>query len=239
MYTGYPLHWREFGRVPLMWIVVERKPVMPTSRWRSPWWSTIASTVLWSVVCIVALWWLMARFPINETEVLRIYTLFGALELFQYSGKQRPRANTNNHDCTFKESLYSTHPYLTYSNKKSTLPVMTKFSIHGYREKIGTSALLRRCCGEEQRWIYIPIRCPWMQFEQVSPPTKPKMGHHPTHHLLSQRRLYAIWQLFPITGQGFWITTTFCQFHILLNKYKRTGVSMHLITRTVHYCGTR
>ena len=67
------------------------------------------------------------------------------------------------------------------------------------------------------------------------PPTKPKMGHHPTHHLLSQRRLYAIWQLFPITGQGFWITTTFCQFHILLNKYKRTGVSMHLITRTVRY----
>jgi len=42
-----------------------------------------------------------------------------------------------NHDCTFKESLYSTHPYLTYSNKKSTLPVMTRFSIHGYREKIG------------------------------------------------------------------------------------------------------
>eukprot|EP00979_Chaetoceros_neogracilis_P018283 scaffold10564_cov198-Chaetoceros_neogracile.AAC.4 len=41
------------------------------------------------------------------------------------------------HDCTFKESLYSTHPYLTYSNKKSTLPVMTKFSISGYREKIG------------------------------------------------------------------------------------------------------
>ena len=25
-----------------------------------------------------------------------------------------------NHDCTFKESLYSTHPYLTYSNKKSS-----------------------------------------------------------------------------------------------------------------------
>jgi hypothetical protein len=93
----------------------------------------------------------MARFPINETEVLRIYTLFGALELSQYGGKQCPRAHTNNHDCTFKESLYSTHPYLTYSNKKSTLPVMTKFSIHGYREKIGTSALLRRCCGEEQR----------------------------------------------------------------------------------------
>ena len=36
-----------------------------------------------------------------------------------------------------------------------------------------TSALLRRCCGEEQRWIYIPIRCPWMQFEQV-PPNPPK-----------------------------------------------------------------
>ena len=31
-------------------------------------------------------------------------------------------------------------------------------------------ASLRRCCGEEQRWIIIPIRCPWIQFEQVPPP---------------------------------------------------------------------
>ena len=31
-----------------------------------------------------------------------------------------------NYDCTFKESLYSTHPYLTYSNKKSTLSVMKR-----------------------------------------------------------------------------------------------------------------
>ena len=29
------------------------------------------------------------------------------------------------YDCTFIESLYSTHPYLTYSNKQSVSPVMT------------------------------------------------------------------------------------------------------------------
>ena len=29
------------------------------------------------------------------------------------------------HDCTFKESLYSTHPYLTFSNKSQPQPVMT------------------------------------------------------------------------------------------------------------------
>mmetsp|Transcript_15553 Transcript_15553/g.22655 ORF Transcript_15553/g.22655 Transcript_15553/m.22655 type:complete len:86 (+) Transcript_15553:129-386(+) len=53
-----------------------------------------------------------------------------------------PRAHNSKHDCTFKESLYSTHPYLTYSNKKSTSPVMTKPSISGYREKIGIIASL-------------------------------------------------------------------------------------------------
>ena len=36
-------------------------------------------------------------------------------------------------------------------------------------------ASLRRCCGEEQRWIIIPIRCPWIQFEQAPLPPK-----HPT-----------------------------------------------------------
>ena len=85
-------------------------------------------------------------------------------------------ARERQYDCTFKESLYSTHPYLTYSNKKSTLPVMTKFSIRGYREKIGNYCLIAWCCGEEQRWTYIPVRCPRMQFEQVPPP--------PTQHFV-------------------------------------------------------
>ena len=44
------------------------------------------------------------------------------------------------HDCTHKESLYSTYPYLTNSNKTSTLPVMTKRSTLGYREKNDISA---------------------------------------------------------------------------------------------------
>ena len=43
----------------------------------------------------------------------------------------------NTHDCTFKESLYSTHPYLTFSNKSQLQPVMTTKSTLGYREKIG------------------------------------------------------------------------------------------------------
>ena len=44
------------------------------------------------------------------------------------------------YDRTFKESLYSTYPYLTYSNEKSTSPVMKKCSMLGYREKIDTEA---------------------------------------------------------------------------------------------------
>ena len=46
-------------------------------------------------------------------------------------------SNDRPHDCTFKESLYSTHPYLIPLNKKFSLPVMTKRSMLGYREKIG------------------------------------------------------------------------------------------------------
>ena len=34
-------------------------------------------------------------------------------------------SNDGPHDCTFKESLYSTHPYLTFSNKSQLQPVMT------------------------------------------------------------------------------------------------------------------
>ena len=43
-----------------------------------------------------------------------------------------------NHDCTFKESLYSTHPYLILLNKKSSFPVMTWRSVFGHRENIST-----------------------------------------------------------------------------------------------------
>ena len=40
------------------------------------------------------------------------------------------------HDCTFKESLFSTHPYLIFLNKKSFLPVMTRRSMLGYCKNI-------------------------------------------------------------------------------------------------------
>ena len=40
------------------------------------------------------------------------------------------------YDCTHIESLFSTYPYLTYSNKKTTSPVMTINSTVGLREKI-------------------------------------------------------------------------------------------------------
>ena len=53
------------------------------------------------------------------------------------------------YDRTCKESLYSTYPYLTYSNEKSTSPVMKKYSMLGYREKINIEAIAK-CCGEEQ-----------------------------------------------------------------------------------------
>ena len=213
MYTGYPLHWRELGWVPLMWIVVERKPVMPSSRWRSPWWSTIASTVLWSVVCIVALWWLMARFPINEsvidsfvlsTSILKPFLRFhasshrsGLLNCSSTVGNSALVRNFNNHDCTFKESLYSTHPYLTYSNKKSTLPVMTKFSIHGYREKIGyqciTAQVLWRRAALNIHSHSMPVNAIWTG---LPPPQNPKWVTTQQTYLLSQRRHHAIWLLF-------------------------------------------
>ena len=45
------------------------------------------------------------------------------------------------YDCTYKESLYSTYPYLTYSTDKSTSPVMKKYSTLGYHEKINIKAI--------------------------------------------------------------------------------------------------
>ena len=59
------------------------------------------------------------------------------------------------YDRTCKESLYSTYPYLTYSNEKSTSPVMKKYSTLGYREKINIKAIAE-CCGEEQCQEIIP-----------------------------------------------------------------------------------
>ena len=47
------------------------------------------------------------------------------------------------YDCTHIESLFSTYPYLTYSNKKSTSPVMTMNSTIGLREDIGNNTKVK------------------------------------------------------------------------------------------------
>ena len=82
------------------------------------------------------------------------------------------------------KNLFIVHnPYLTYSNKKSSSPVMTKWSISGYRENIGN--LTRHCvvnCGEEQRWEIIHSRRLDMHFEQAPSPNTPNINIYPTHH---------------------------------------------------------
>ena len=90
------------------------------------------------------------------------------------------------HDCTYKESLYSTYPYLTNSNKKSTLPVMTKQSTLGYREKID---ILWFCIGIVAKssvensfpfnaWVCTLNRSPPKQTKQTNQSTTP----HPSHN---------------------------------------------------------
>ena len=60
--------------------------------------------------------------------------------LYQLTDCIPPFLLINAYDRTCKESLYNTYPYLTYSNEKSTSPVMKKCSMLGYREKIDTEA---------------------------------------------------------------------------------------------------
>ena len=112
--------------------------------------------------------------------VVCIYTCFGVLSerIFEsgcvtVSSHPHTPAHTSliyNYDRTCKESLYSTYPYLTYSNEKSTSPVMKKYSMLGYREKINIEAIAK-CCGEEQCWEIIPSWHPSVHFEQAPPPT--------------------------------------------------------------------
>ena len=70
------------------------------------------------------------------------------------------------YDCTFKESLYSTHPYLTYSNERIATPMMRRQSIHGFREENSISG--HHCleyCGEEQHQELFQSWSPCMHFE--------------------------------------------------------------------------
>ena len=78
------------------------------------------------------------------------------------------------YDCTFIESLYMYQPYLTYSNKNSVPPVMTKWSIIGYREEINCSSLHSGNIVAKS-WDKISFKF-WpliMHFEQVYPPPSP------------------------------------------------------------------
>jgi hypothetical protein len=71
------------------------------------------------------------------------------------------------YDCTFIESLYMYLPYLTYSNKKSTSPVMTKRSTAGYREKNGVSCDLQRTLWRRAASRIHSSWCPAVHFEQA------------------------------------------------------------------------
>ena len=68
------------------------------------------------------------------------------------------------YDCTHIESLFITHPYLTYSNKKSTSPVMTIYNIIGLREKIGADTkvkVLWRRAETRNHSLLFPGRALW------------------------------------------------------------------------------
>ena len=93
------------------------------------------------------------------------------------------------HDCTFIESLFMYYPYLTYSNKKPTSPVMTRWSTVGPREKINGS--LGCCCGEELRRETIPSWCPTLHFEQAPIPNQTP----PSYNELTPQQLHIYTQL--------------------------------------------
>ena len=70
------------------------------------------------------------------------------------------------YDCTFKESLYSTYPYLTYSNERIATPMMRGQSTHGFREDNSTSMHnCPVCCGEEQHQELFQSWCLCVHFE--------------------------------------------------------------------------
>ena len=213
MYTGYPLHWREFGRVPLMCIVVERKPVMASSRWRSPWWSTIASIMSCCMYCCIMAdgtfsnqWkrdWFICVVNINTQalpEVPRIFTSFG-----DKVGNSALVCGISNMTVLLK-NLFTVHILIWHTQIRSQHYLWWQNSAFmDTARRSATSALLRRCCGDEPRWIYIPIRCPWMQFEQVSPPPPQNPKWVTTQHTISSRRGDAmpVGNCFPSLDKGF------------------------------------
>ena len=86
----------------------------------------------------------------------------------------RPRV-MKKHDCTHIESLFSTYPYLTDSNKKTTSPVMTIQSTVGLREKISidtkVNMLWRRAETRNHSSCF-----PSLHFEQAPPPPSPHLN---------------------------------------------------------------
>ena len=96
------------------------------------------------------------------------------------------------HDRTCKESLYSTHPYLTYSNEKSTSPVMKKQSMLGYREKINIHTNLYNVVAKSSveksfplnAWVCISSRPPQINPQNTPQPFKtPILLESPIPHL--------------------------------------------------------
>ena len=185
----------------------------------------------------------MARFPINESVIDSIVLSTSILKPFLRFHASSHRSRLLN--CSSKvgnsalvcgisnmtvllKNLFTVHILIWHTQIRSQHYLWWQNSAFmDTARRSATSALLRRCCGEEQRWIYIPIRCPWMQFEQVSPPPQnPKWVT--TQHTISFHRgdtmLFGYFFAIPslcssgLRTQGFWITTgTFCQFHILLS----------------------
>ena len=139
-----------------------------------------------------------------KLKIVHILNMLLTLFLTLTRATLQPSRAHWNHDCTFKESLYSTHPYLTYSNKKSSWPVMTKFSIHGYREKIGilciTVQVLWRRAALNIHSHSMPVNAIWTG---LPPPQNPKWVT--TQHTISSRRgdSMPFGNCFPSLDKGF------------------------------------
>ena len=101
------------------------------------------------------------------------------------------------YDRTCKESLYSTYPYLTYSNKKPASPVMKKYSILGYREKINIEASLPSVVAKSSveksfpldAWVCILSRPPYPKKTQnpqnIQTPTPTQQITHTPIYILA------------------------------------------------------
>lgn len=102
----------------------------------------------------------------------------------------------HNYDRTCKESLYSTYPYLTYSNKKPSSPVMKKHSMLGYREKINIKALLPSVVAKSSVEKSFPLDARVCILSRPpSPPNKPKTTRHYTFTYIKRYRILCTYKI--------------------------------------------